>query len=250
MKLSDKMIPEAVKQYAAEDIADVIKLVQDYPNHFEVKNTTFEATSEDGTGDSFTVTATFKIHNAEDDTTFNFDIDYVVDGDDVYVGGDVDELGHAFLARCDEAFLDDEVVRSSTDINAKQRIVADDEGYDVEESIDDLADAVDDIQDTMDDIEEDTVDIETDNNITNHFIAECDACHGVFISALVETDQEVYSVSGKCPLCDRESEQYLKWVIKKAANADTIKIKEDEYLPPAQQEEESVIDTESETTYD
>lgn len=85
---------------------------------------------------------------------------------------------------------------------------------DLEGTIDDISDNLDDLQDTIDDIEEDDVDIEMDNNIGNHFIAECDRCHGVFISALVESDQQVEKISGTCPLCDKETDQYLKWVIK------------------------------------
>lgn len=84
---------------------------------------------------------------------------------------------------------------------------------DIRETIDDLADSVSDVQDTVEEVSEDDVDIEVDNNIAGHFIAECDRCHGIFISAMVETDQEVKSVTGICPLCDKESEQMLKWVI-------------------------------------
>lgn len=65
-----------------------------------------------------------------------------------------------------------------------------------------------------DDVEEDDVDIEIENNIDNHFIAECDSCHGIFISALVETDQEVEMISGTCPICGKDTDQYLKWIIK------------------------------------
>lgn len=85
---------------------------------------------------------------------------------------------------------------------------------DIRETIDDLADSVGDVQDVVEEVEEDDVDIEIDNNIANHFIAECDRCHGVFISAMVETDQDVKSVTGICPLCDKETEQVLKWIIK------------------------------------
>ena len=85
---------------------------------------------------------------------------------------------------------------------------------DIRDTIDDLADSVGEVQDVVDDVEEDDVDIELDNNIANHFIAECDRCHGVFISAMVETDQDVKSVTGICPLCDKETEQILKWIIK------------------------------------
>ena len=99
-------------------------------------------------------------------------------------------------------------------IQAATRIVAAEEEYDITETIDDISDSVDDIQDTIDDIEEDDVDIELDNNIANHFIAECDGCHGIFISALVESDQDVEKISGVCPLCDKETDQYIKWVVK------------------------------------
>lgn len=57
-------------------------------------------------------------------------------------------------------------------------------------------------------------DIATDNNIENHYIVECDRCHGIFISALLESDQVVEHVTGVCPLCEKESDQFIKWVIK------------------------------------
>lgn len=86
--------------------------------------------------------------------------------------------------------------------------------YDIADTIDDLADDVNDIQDTIDEVQEDDIDIELDNNIANHFVAECDNCHGIFISALAESDQAIEKISGTCPLCDKETDQYLKWVIK------------------------------------
>lgn len=68
-------------------------------------------------------------------------------------------------------------------------------------------------EDEMEDPEED-LSIETENNISGHYIAECNRCHGVFISALMESDQRVEFISGICPLCEKESDQYIKWVIK------------------------------------
>ena len=85
---------------------------------------------------------------------------------------------------------------------------------DIIDTIDDVSDSVEDLQDAVDEIEEDDVDIEIENNIANHYIAECDVCHGVFISALVETDQEVDMISGVCPLCGKETDQYLNWIIR------------------------------------
>ena len=84
------------------------------------------------------------------------------------------------------------------------------------DTLDDVADTVEDIQDSVDEVEEDDITIDMNNNITGHYIAECDTCHGVFISATIESDQVVEKVSGICPLCQKETEQYLKWVIKDA----------------------------------
>lgn len=63
-------------------------------------------------------------------------------------------------------------------------------------------------------IEEDDVSIQTDNNIANHYIAECDICKGIFISSIVESDMEVDMLSGVCPVCGKESDMYLKWIVK------------------------------------
>ena len=63
-------------------------------------------------------------------------------------------------------------------------------------------------------VEEDDIAIENENNISNHYIAECDVCKGIFISAVVESDQILESINGICPLCNKQSEQFLKWVVK------------------------------------
>ena len=84
----------------------------------------------------------------------------------------------------------------------------------VEDNLDDMADTLDDLNDALQDFKEDDVDIETENNISNHYIAECEKCHQVFITAVEESDQTIEKISGVCPLCDEECDQYLKWVIK------------------------------------
>ena len=99
--------------------------------------------------------------------------------------------------------------------NRKPIMAAEVDGDDIRETIDDLADSVTEVQDVVEEVSEDNPEIEVDNNIANHFIAECDNCHGIFISAMVETDQDVKSVTAICPLCDKESDQILKWIIKK-----------------------------------
>lgn len=83
-----------------------------------------------------------------------------------------------------------------------------------EDTLDTLADNVQDVQDTVDEIQEDDTNIEIDNNIADHYIAECERCHGVFISAVIESDQDINSITGICPLCDHETTQDLKWIIK------------------------------------
>ena len=94
----------------------------------------------------------------------------------------------------------------------------DQDNYDSDQTISDdiadLSDKVDDLQDSVDDTQEDDIDIEIDNNISGHYIAECDNCHGVFISAMIESDQQVQKISGVCPLCNKQSDQYLKWIVK------------------------------------
>ena len=81
-----------------------------------------------------------------------------------------------------------------------------------EESVDD-ASFEDENDMSIDDIHEDDPTIEIDNNISGHYIAECERCHGVFISAVTESDQEIESISGICPLCDHETTQWLNWVV-------------------------------------
>ena len=82
------------------------------------------------------------------------------------------------------------------------------------DAVDDVADTVEDVQDAIQEVDEDDIDISMNNNIENHYIAECDKCHGVFISAVIESDEEIDHVSGICPLCQKESDQYLKWIIR------------------------------------
>lgn len=92
----------------------------------------------------------------------------------------------------------------------------DDPQDDFSDTLDDVADDVEDIQDAVDEVQEDDVNIDVDNNIAGHYIAECDGCKGIFISATIESDQEITKVTGICPLCDKETDQNLRWVIKDA----------------------------------
>ena len=112
------------------------------------------------------------------------------------------------------AAREDEADDPGFDENLLDGDVEDDEG--IMDAMDDIADNVEDLQDTIDDMDEDDVEISVNNNISDHFIAECDRCGGVFISAVVDSDQDIEYVSGTCPLCGRDTEQHLKWIIKDA----------------------------------
>lgn len=90
----------------------------------------------------------------------------------------------------------------------------DEEADGIMDAMDTIADNVEDLQDSIDDVDEDDVEIAMNNNIGDHYIAECDKCNGIFISAVVESDQIIDHVSGTCPLCGKDSDQYLKWIIK------------------------------------
>lgn len=88
------------------------------------------------------------------------------------------------------------------------------EDDDLGDNIDDMADTLDEMSEALKDLDEDDVDIETENNIADHYIAECEKCHNVFISAVLVSDQKIEKISGTCPICDEECDQYLKWVVK------------------------------------
>ena len=100
------------------------------------------------------------------------------------------------------------------DFNDEDIDLEDEEADGIMDAIDSVADDVEDIQDSIDDMDEDDVEIAINNNITDHYIAECDKCGGIFISAVVESNQEIDFVSGICPLCNKETDQHLKWIIK------------------------------------
>lgn len=119
--------------------------------------------------------------------------------------------GKTRIVAADEDFQDLDAGRENADFGGDE-FAEDDDAFD--DTLDDIADSVEDMQDTLDEVQEDDTNIEVDNNVEGHLIAECDKCHGIFISAMIESDQEVEKISGICPLCDRESDQYFKWVIK------------------------------------
>lgn len=121
-----------------------------------------------------------------------------------------DTITAAKITAADEDFESDEFDESIDDVPSGE------DSDSLADSIDSISDKVDDMQDTIDDAEvEDDIDIGIENNIDNHYIAECERCHGIFISSVVESDQQLEKIHGTCPLCDRDTDQYLKWTVKK-----------------------------------
>ena len=96
------------------------------------------------------------------------------------------------------------------------RPMFDDEAFDEDEVDSDVDSEAEDEEAELDEetFEEEDPSIEIDNNIENHYIAECESCHGIFISAVILSDQPVETLTGTCPLCGKDTDQSLKWVIK------------------------------------
>ncbi len=111
------------------------------------------------------------------------------------------------------------IVHAKTSITDKRNVFAADNVFEDDQSFGgpDLDDTVEDEvveEDMGEDGQQEGSTIEVDNNIVNHLIAECQNCHGIFISAMVASDQVVESINGVCPLCNKETEQFLRWIVK------------------------------------
>lgn len=87
---------------------------------------------------------------------------------------------------------------------------------DAQNMLDDATDAIDDLQDAVAEVSDQPEDaiLDMDNNIDNHYIAECQRCHEIFISAVVESETRMESVHGECPCCHEQTEQDLKWIVR------------------------------------
>ena len=90
----------------------------------------------------------------------------------------------------------------------------------MQDTVEDMSDTLDDIQDAIEDTDtapSDTI-LDMENNISDHYVAECERCHEVFISAVVESDTPVDSVEGECPCCHEHTTQHLRWIIRDIDN--------------------------------
>lgn len=237
--ISDTVL-EQMLGYAKEDIREIFKSVK-ADEDIDLK---YIGIDWDVYEDDQEVTYVFTVIDKNNsDIKFKFILSYVLDDNDIYLKGSIDYLIKAML---DDYYIanddwngnegteggEDQEVKSSISIKKKRRIVAaveDEEDIDIddidmgddansdeiEDSLDEIEDTVDDLQESINnDVDEDEPSIEVDNNIANHYIVECKRCKGIFISALIESDAEVDSISGICPLCNKESDQIVKWVVK------------------------------------
>ena len=99
-------------------------------------------------------------------------------------------------------------------------VFVDDAEEDVSDTLEGVQDSLDDLQDQVDEFDDKPKDsvLDVTNNIEDHYIAECDNCHEVFISAVVESESPIESVEGECPCCHEHSKQYLKWIVRSASS--------------------------------
>ena len=112
------------------------------------------------------------------------------------------------------------IVHAKTDVREKKNVFAAEnvfedmaDGFENDE-LDDGTASYEETEDMGEDGQQDGSTIDIDNNIVNHLIAECENCHGIFISAMLASDQDIESINGVCPLCNKDTEQSLKWIIK------------------------------------
>lgn len=221
-----------IKTYATEDISEAVRLANEkYKLEAKLNKLTYDCDDDIETADDASCIVNASI--TAGDKTINLSFEYVVSDDEIYCSDDVGSLaklikskllGDVTAAASDRPLTSVAVTAADDDEDAEEPAVDDFSGFDefdefgdpadIADSVDDLADSVDELQDRIDETDPDEVNIDIDNNIDGHYIAECERCHGVFISAVVESDQVVDSISGICPLCEKETTQYLKWVIK------------------------------------
>lgn len=203
-----------IEEFALDDVQAAIDTINkrnklNPPIEFiDMKHECNANTEKDG---KYSIKFFADMSNAGD--VFSCDYTYDVDGENVTLCDDLNKKVYSAYCR-------------SAKVTASTRIVAADEDA-VADSLDDLSDSVDDLQDDMEEIREDDPNIEIENNIENHFIAECESCGGIFISAMLQSDQEIDHITGICPLCERETNQYLKWVIKKVSRKNPLEVEDD-----------------------
>lgn len=228
-------IMEFVEQSANEDAEAAILHFEDATGIEHNQVYLDDITYQDGE-DGVRAIMTFILDNPkgsmpEDNYGVEIEVAYWVEGDELEGSDSPEDISNQMI----ETFKDDGAIEASTTITDSTPIMAagedddlggrsggfmnddmfaeDIEDDDIDEQLDDISDTVEDLQDSVDEVEEDDVQIEVNNNIENHYIAECESCQGIFISSVVKSDQYLDKISGVCPLCNKETDQYLKWVV-------------------------------------
>ena len=207
--MKQKILPE-IKDVAKSDFRSIEEKLRKSKNikasidsiHFSKVNTIVTATcdfTEDGSKESIAAS-----------------ISYQSAPDGIYSDSEINEVSDAILAAMNEP----STIITAAEGDEDEGFMFDDMDEEPEEEIvEEDVEELDSEEEPED--PEDSPGIETDNNIAGHYIAECNRCHGVFISALMESDQHVEFLSGVCPLCEKESDQYIKWVIKPVEDEQT-----------------------------
>ena len=222
-------LSEDMKKIAQDDIEEIIGWLED--DGYKANLVSMELDPDEIEMELIqNVKAVFNVNGKQIPLDFYYSIK--TEAKDIYINKPDDELANE-LKKASRNVSESTRVKSKPVTAAK--ITAADEDFESDEfdesfddapedkdedsladSIDSISDKVDDMQDTIDDAEvEDDIDIDIENNIDNHYIAECERCHGIFISSVVESDQQLEKIHGTCPLCDRDTDQYLKWTVKK-----------------------------------
>ena len=204
-----------LKAVIREDMSDIVQAASKLSNT-QLKVVGYNIDTNDVNLDKVTTLTpvTLSLHVSDGKTHKIIKCTYGVDDQHVYTDFDIQDVSKS---------LANKFVTATSNFNRNSAIYAADDELldaptDLDEAVDDLADTVEDVQDQIDDIDEDEPTIEINNNIDGHYIAECERCHEIFISAVMESDQEIDHVSGICPLCGKDTNQYLKWVIKAVEN--------------------------------
>lgn len=206
---------DAFERFANADASDIIKILKNkYKISASLESLDIESVN------SANIHAQFNLNG----NITGVDWEYAAnDNNTVYMDKSIEELARALYSTTNRPvtsstrssiFGADEESDEFEDIefDDSDNVIIDDDS--IADNIDNMADKLDDLQETIDDIQQDDPNIDMDNNIDNHYIAECERCHGIFISAVVESDQKIDKISGTCPLCEKETDQYLRWVVK------------------------------------
>lgn len=230
--MTNEQVLDIIKDAVDDDIEYVVGNAADkFPVEVEIDSAPeikIEPFTDDNYEECYNIKLAYDVHVVDDpEKTATVEIEYdVLDGEIYYP---LNESLDTFVNTAYHVMkreLGIKPVRATTVLHTQKITAAGEEENtfvdDIEEededavtdAIDDVSDQIEDLQDQVDEVDEDTVDIEIENNIDGHYIAECDVCHGVFISAMIESDEDVECISGVCPLCQKESDQYLKWLVK------------------------------------